>query len=170
MKKTVIFIFTVFLLFSLLACGQEGKKDKDIKGEDTSDSKEKLSIEITLTQALLDKYIKTLPPFAQRAREVGEDVETVGAAWLAGSEMLSLLKDYGWDTPEEFAEVHTKVWALTPWLIMSEQMKGQPDEMQEQLLEQFEGLFDDSGITEQEKQLIINNKEKLIAALEEAEK
>ncbi len=170
MKKIITFIITVLLLFSFLACGQEGKKDADkVAGGDESSPGEDLSFEITLTQALLDKYIKTLPSFVKRAKEIGEDVETMGAAWLAGGEMLALLKENGWSEPEEFGQVHVKVWTLTPWMMMSAQMEGQSDEMKEKMLEQFEDLFKESGITEQEKQLIVANQDKLFAAIEAAD-
>jgi hypothetical protein len=170
MKKIGIFIITVLLLFSFLACGQEGKKDADkVAGGNESSSGEDLSFEVTLTQALLDKYMKTLPPFIKRAEELGEDVEAMGgAAWLAGGEIVALLKDYGWSTPEEFGEVHAKVWTITPWLMVSAQMEGQSDEMKETMLDQFEDLFKESGITEQEKQLLIANQDKLFAAIEAA--
>ncbi|MBN1797907.1 MAG: hypothetical protein JW822_05000 [Spirochaetales bacterium] len=169
MKKTVMFIITVLLLLSFLACGQEGKKDADkVAGGDESTTGEDLSIEVTLTQALLDKYIKTLPPFVKRARELGEDVESMGAAWLGGAEIVALLKEYGWSTPEEFGEVHAKVWTITPWLMMSAQMEGQSDEMKETMLDQFEDLFKESDITEQEKQLLVANQDKLFAAIEAA--
>jgi hypothetical protein len=168
-KSNITVLITVLVLFSFLACGQEGKKEtgKDTGG-DESGAKESASFEVTLTQALIDKYIETLPPFVERAREIGEDVETVTGAWLGGAEMIALLKDHGWSTPEEFGEVHAKIWTITPWLVMSAQMEGQSEEMQEMMMEQFEDLFKESGVTEQEKQLLMDNQEKLFAAIEKA--
>jgi hypothetical protein len=164
MKKAIMYIVVVLLLLSVFTCKKQDKQD--ITGEEAGDD---TSFAITLNQALLDKYIKTLPPFIKKAKEEGKKVETVGAGWLFGEELITLLKDYGWNKPEEFGQVHTKVWAVTPWLIATSKMEGQSNEMQEMFLKQYEALFKSSGITEEEKELLIKNQDRLIAAIEEAE-
>jgi hypothetical protein len=152
------------LLLSVCTCGKQRKQD--ITGGKAGDES---SFEVILNQALLDRYIKTLPPFIKKAKEEGKNAETMGAAWLFGEELISLLNDYGWNKPEEFGQVHTKVWAVTPWLIATSKMEGQSGEMQQMFLQQYEALFKSSGITEEEKELLVKNKDRLIAALEEAE-
>jgi hypothetical protein len=41
--------------------------------------------------------------------------------------------------------------------------------MQQMFLQQYEALFKSSGVTEEEKELLVKNQDRLVAAIEEAE-
>ncbi|MBN1698574.1 MAG: hypothetical protein JW881_13750 [Spirochaetales bacterium] len=169
MKKTVSCFLIALMAFMTLSCGKQVKQTGPDMDTD-EDFASSASGGIVLTQAILDTYMETLPPFIKKAKAEGENIESAGAGWAFGAEMISLLEDHGWATPEEFLEVHTKVWTITPWLIATAKMKDQPTEMQEMFLKQYEALFEAGGMTEAEKELLVANKDKLIAALEEADK
>jgi hypothetical protein len=172
MKKIIIIAAVVVFLAGFAACSKQ-QAQAPAEGESmqqTDTVNENSSIEVTLTQALIDKYIKTLPPFVKKAKELGESADTFMTTFTAGGEIESLLKDQGWSDPQEFFKVHAKIWSLAPWLMMVEQMKGQSDAMQKQLADQFEELFKSQGVTEQEKQLLLDNQKKLADAVEEANK
>jgi hypothetical protein len=164
MKKIIAYSIVILLLISVCTCGKQSRQDMT-----GAKAGEESSFEVTLNQELLDRYIKTLPPFIKKAKEEGKNAETMGAAWLFGEELIGLLNDYGWNKPEEFAQVHTKVWAVTPWLIATGKMEGQSKEMQQMFLQQYEALFKSSGVTEEEKELLVKNQDRLLAAIEEAE-
>jgi hypothetical protein len=172
MKKIISIAAVVVFLAGFAACSKQ-QAQAPAEGESmqqTDTVNENSSIEVTLTQALIDKYIKTLPPFVKKAKELGESADTFMTTFTAGGEIESLLKDQGWSDPQEFFKVHAKIWSLAPWLMMVEQMKGQSDAMQKQLADQFEELFKSQGVTEQEKQLLLDNQKKLADAVEEANK
>jgi protein involved in sex pheromone biosynthesis len=118
MKKIIAYSIVILLLISVCTCGKQSRQDMT-----GAKAGEESSFEVTLNQELLDRYIKTLPPFIKKAKEEGKNAETMGAAWLFGEELIGLLNDYGWNKPEEFAQVHTKVWAVTPWLIATGKME-----------------------------------------------
>jgi hypothetical protein len=172
MKKIIIIAAVVVFIAGFAACSKQ-QAQAPAEGESmqqTDTANENSSTEITLTQALIDKYIKTLPPFVKKAKELGESADTFMTTLTAGGEIESLLKDQGWSDPQDFFKVHAKIWSLAPWLMMVEQMKGQSDAMQKQLADQFEELFKSQGVTEQEKQLLLDNQKKLADAVEEANK
>ncbi len=172
MKNVIILILAVVFLAGFSACSKQ-QQQAPAEGESmqqTDSGNENSSLEITLTQALIDKYIETLPPFIKKAEELGESPNTLLTSVTAGGEIESLLKDQGWSEPQDFFKVHAKIWSLMPWLMMVEQMKGQSKEMQDQLADQFEELFKAHGVTEQEKQLLLDNQKKLADAVEQASK
>jgi hypothetical protein len=172
MKKIIIIAAVVVFIAGFAACSKQ-QAQAPAEGESmqqTDTANDNSSPEITLTQALIDKYIKTLPPFVKKAKELGESADTFMTTLTAGGEIESLLKDQGWSDPQDFFKVHAKIWSLAPWLMMVEQMKGQSDAMQKQLADQFEELFKSQGVTEQEKQLLLDNQKKLADAVEEANK
>jgi ABC-type phosphate transport system substrate-binding protein len=172
MKKIIIIAAVVVFIAGFAACSKQ-QAQAPAEGESmqqTDTANDNSSTEITLTQALIDKYIKTLPPFVKKAKELGESADTFMTTLTAGGEIESLLKDQGWSDPQDFFKVHAKIWSLAPWLMMVEQMKGQSDAMQKQLADQFEELFKSQGVTEQEKQLLLDNQKKLADAVEEANK
>jgi hypothetical protein len=172
MKKIIIIAAVVVFIAGFTACSKQ-QAQAPAEGESmqqTDTANDNSSPEITLTQALIDKYIKTLPPFVKKAKELGESADTFMTTLTAGGEIESLLKDQGWSDPQDFFKVHAKIWSLAPWLMMVEQMKGQSDAMQKQLADQFEELFKSQGVTEQEKQLLLDNQKKLADAVEEANK
>ena len=172
MKKIITGIAIILLLLAFTACGNRGKTDgsqsQDMSGESESSGSQGEKIEVTLTQPLLDQYIETLPPFIQKAKDIGENATAIGAAQIGGTELAVLLQSHGWDDPETFAEVNAKVMTLTPWLVASKRMEGQPAEMKEMIAEQFDSLFENAGVSEEEKQLLIANQDKLMKAMEQA--
>jgi len=172
MKKIFLLGFAILFILGFSSCGKQQQKtpaDSEAMEKQDADSGNE-SHDITLTQELIDKYIQTLPPFVKKAKELGESVNAMAMTFSAGGEMESLLKSHGWSKPEEFFDVHGKIWVLMPWLMMANQMKGQSKEMQKQIMDQYKDLFDSHDITEAEEQLLIKNQEKLFAAMEAASK
>ena len=49
-------------------------------------------------------------------------------------------------------------------------MKGQSAEVKKMFADQYEDLFKSAGVSEEEKQLVIANQDKLLKAVEEANK
>jgi len=173
MKKFLCVMSAVLLVAAFSACSKQSGADETgpremMNGQD--DSAAQAQATVTLTQELLDKYLETLPPFAQKAKEIGDNVSALGAARLIGGELVPLLQAHGWDTPESFMDVHAKIWTLVPWLLASQNMKGQSEEVKKMFADQYEDLFKSAGVSEEEKQLVIANQDKLLKAVEEANK
>jgi hypothetical protein len=173
MKNITLGIAIVFLVLAFTACGNQNRTDASAaegmssRDETSADTDEMPAV--TLTQPLLDQYLETLPPFIQKAKDIGENVNTIGAAQLGGGELAALLQEKGWADPEEFGEINAKVMMLTPWLMASQRLEGQSAETKKMVAEQFDTLFKSAGVSEAEKQLLVANQDKLMTALEKAD-
>ena len=118
MKKLLFWIAVILLVFAFSACAKRSDAD-ETRTQDTMNGEENSADQsqagtVTLTRELLDRYLETLPPFAHKAKEIGDNVNTIGAAQLGGGELVALLQAHGWDDPELFMDVHAKIWTLVP--------------------------------------------------------
>jgi hypothetical protein len=127
-------------------------------------------LSITLTKPLIDRYIKTLPAYAKIAKAAGEPYENVNTVMIAKPEVVKLLKDDGWQDPQEFVNVHGKIWGVSGWIGAYDTMKGEPQSIRDTYTKtQYQPDFLKSNVSDAEKQLLWDAQPKLLQAVEKAE-
>ena len=154
-KKITFLIFIIFLTFINIVV---------FSGVNTNVSR------ITVTQAIVNKYINTLPGYAKKSKEIGQRYSVEGSATQSDAVqsnniLNNYLKSSGWANPRDFYAVNIKICVAYGWVgIIASEI---PEAQKQQALAQFDPVLDSYGITASEKAVIKNNAKRLKALFEQ---
>lgn len=134
------------------------KKGGSNNGEDSQQAQmQQPQVEdITITEELLKKFIKTYPVFKKVATKVGQELQQSNNpqnASVGNEKIKKVLMENGWEDPKQFFSINIKIAKSLQWIMAQAVSKQMPAESRNLLNKQYADVI--KKLSEDEKKLLI---------------